>query len=339
MKMPWEIDIPVALIFFNRPKQFKRVFEAVRKARPSKLFLIQDGARENNENDAVNIQKCRDILNDIDWECEVHTDFALKNLGCGRRIYTGLTNCFKEVDRLIILEDDCVPAQSFFAFCKDMLERYLDQRQVGMITGMNHLNTFEKVDSDYFFAKVGSIAGWATWKRTWDLVDYNMEFLNDNETIRVLKNLEKYEEAYHNIYEKACEKKRILDSGGKLTSWSTQYGLAAILNSPLIIVPKVNLMTNIGLSAESANSVSSLKMVPRRQRPLYNLKLYEMNFPLKHPKYIVDDHEYDKLVNNFMNPPKIIALFNKIESIILRLIYGDIKSVFKGIKRRLNKPS
>ena len=196
MKMPWEIDIPVALIFFNRPKQFKRVFEAVRKARPSKLFLIQDGARENNENDAVNIQKCRDILNDIDWECEVHTDFALKNLGCGRRIYTGLTNCFKEVDRLIILEDDCVPAQSFFAFCKDMLERYLDQRQVGMITGMNHLNTFEKVDSDYFFAKVGSIAGWATWKRTWDLVDYNMEFLNDNETIRVLKNLEKYEEEF-----------------------------------------------------------------------------------------------------------------------------------------------
>ena len=337
MKKPWKIDIPVALIFFNRPEQFEKVFSVVRVARPSQLFLIQDGARENNENDAVNIQRCRDVLDNIDWECEIHTDYSSENLGCGRRIYTGLTKCFKLVDRLIILEDDCVPSKSFFPFCKEMLEKYSNERQIGLITGMNHLNTFDKVKSDYFFAKVGSIAGWATWKRVWDLVDFDMNYLSDEEVIRVFENIDKYEPVRRGAYKKACEKKEILNRGGKLTSWSTQFGIVAILNSPLIIVPKVNLMSNIGLTAESANSVRSIKLVPRRQRPLYRLKLFEMEFPLKHPQFIVDDYEYDTLVHNFMSPPKVISIFNKIESIFLRIINGDFESLMKGLKRRFKR--
>lgn len=337
MKKTWEIDIPVALIFFNRPKEFEKVFNTVREAKPSRLFLIQDGAREDNVNDIINIQKCRDILKNIDWECDVNTDYSSTNLGCGRRIYTGLTKCFEEVDRLIILEDDCVPSQSFFPFCKELLEKYKNEKQIGMITGMNHFNTFDKVKSDYFFAKVGSIAGWATWKRMWDLVDYNMDYLAEEEVIRIFDNIDKYVPVWKGAYEKALKKKQILEKGGKLTSWSTQFGLSVMLNSPLIIVPKVNLMSNIGLSEESANSLKSIKLVPRRQRPLYRLKLFEMDFPLRHPKYIVDDYEYDELVNNFMNPPKFIALWNKIESIFLRIINGDFTSLKKGIYRRLKK--
>lgn len=337
MKKKWAIDVPVALIFFNRPKEFEIVFNAVREARPSQLFLIQDGPRKNNENDIINIQKCRDVLENIDWECEIHTDYSTENLGCGRRIYTGLSKCFEQVDRLIILEDDCVPSQSFFPFCQEMLEKYCNERKIGLITGMNHLNIFDKVKTDYFFAKMGSIAGWATWKRVWDLVDFDMECLLDEEVIRIFKNIDKYEPVRRGTYKKAYKKREILQKGGKLTSWSTQFGITAILNSPLIIVPKVNLMTNIGLSAESANSLSNIKLVPRRQRHLYKLKLFEMDFPLKHPKYIVDDYEYDALVHNFMNPPKVIALCNKIESVFLRIIHGDLKSLKKGIKKRLNK--
>lgn len=334
---PVKTDVPVAMIFFNRPEQLKKVFATVKEARPSKLFLIQDGPRENNESDIINIKKCREIFDDIDWECDVVKDFSDVNLGCGRRIFTGITKCFEQVDRLIIIEDDCVASESFFPFCKEMLERYIDSDKIGMITGMNHLNTYNSVKSDYFFARVGSIAGWATWKRTWDKVDFDMDFLNDEEAVHILKGLEKNDSIFGDAYSKACQKHEIMKNGGKLTSWSTQFGIAQILNYPLIIVPRVNLMTNIGLTEESANSVKSIKLVPHRQRALYRLKLYKLDFPLKHPKYIVDDWEYDSLVNNFMNPPKMIAFFNRVESIFLRVVHGDFGSLSRGLKKRLNK--
>ncbi len=331
------LDTPVALIFFNRPEQFQKVFETVKKAAPSKLFLIQDGPRKGNEKDVENIEKCRDILQEIDWECEIYRDFSNENLGCGKRIYTGISKCFEEVDRLIILEDDCVPSQSFFPFCEELLEKYKDDERVGMITGMNHLNTFDEVDSDYFFAMVGSIAGWATWKRSWELTDYDLNNIaNDKNAMRLLMYFEKYATIKNNIYTNIIEKMSILNSGGKLTSWSTQFGLYQYLNSKLIVVPKYNLMSNIGLTAESANSVSSIKLVPHGLRPLYRLKLYNIKFPMKEPKYMMNDIEYCQKVNRLMRPNKFISCYRKIESIVLRIWYGDFKSLLKGLKRKLH---
>jgi len=278
-----QIEIPVALIFFNRPEQFARVFEVVKKAKPSKLFLIQDGPRENNARDVENIQKCRDIIN-VDWECELETDFSEENLGCGKRIFTGLSRCFEQVDRLVILEDDCVPSQSFFPYCQELLEKYKDDQRVGLITGMNHLNTFDAVDSDYFFANVGAIWGWATWKRCWDGVVFNLcETVEDSDAMRLLKNYEQYAPHRTHVYTTAQEKAKQLQRGEKLSSWSTQFGIHQILNSQLVVVPRVNLISNIGLSTESANSPSKIKYVPRGVRPIYQLELFELDFPLKHP--------------------------------------------------------
>lgn len=330
------IDVPVALIFFNRPEQFAQVFETVKKAAPSKLFLIQDGARENNENDVKNIQKCREVLKGIDWECEVHTDFSEENLGCGKRIFTGLSNCFKVVDRLIVLEDDCLPSQSFFPFCAEMLERYKDDARVGLITGMNHLNTFEPVESDYFFADVGSIAGWATWKHSWELASFDLNTIAEDATaMRLLKNYQKYAPNRNTVYDNVLNKAKVLNNGGKLSSWSTQFGISQILQSKLIVVPRVNLMSNIGLADEAANSPSSIKLIPHRLRPLYRLKLYELDFPLKHPKYVVNDIEYCRKVDNLMRPNKAVQIGRKIESIFLRLIHGDGKNLIKSLKRKL----
>jgi len=101
-----EIDVAVALIFFNRPDTLQKVFEKVKKASPSKLFLIQDGPRDNNESDKKLIEKCRNIVNDIDWECKVFKNYSDKNLGSGLRPYTGITWVFEHVDKAIFLEDD-----------------------------------------------------------------------------------------------------------------------------------------------------------------------------------------------------------------------------------------
>ncbi len=332
------IDIPVALIFFNRPEQFAKVFETVKKAAPSQLFLIQDGARENNKKDIENIKKCREILKGIDWECEINQDFSEENLGCGKRIYTGLSKCFEKVDRLVILEDDCVPSQSFFPFCYEVLEKYKNDDRVGLVTGMNHLGEFNEVESDYFFSLVGSIAGWATWKRSWELTNYDLSVITDDkDAMRWLKQFQDYGSTRNKVYNVVLKKKEMLDNGGKLSSWSTQFGIYQILQSKLIVVPRVNLMSNIGLTEESANSVSDIKFIPKGLRKLYELKLYEMEFPLKHPKYVFNDIEYCHRVDDIMRPKKSVARLRLIESLWLRLIHGDAKNLFKKLKKKLFK--
>ena len=176
--MQFNIDVPVAMVFFNRPEQFRIVFEAVKAARPSKLFLIQDGPREGRKDDIDKIDRCREILLEIDWECQVYKNFSDINLGCGKRVYTGLSWAFQYVDRLIILEDDTVPCLSWFTFASNVLEKYKDDNRVGMVTGVNHLGQYNQSGSDYFFATCGSIAGWATWKRVWERNDYDVPFVD-----------------------------------------------------------------------------------------------------------------------------------------------------------------
>ena len=136
---PFKTDIAVAMIFFNRPNTLKTVFESVREARPSKLYLIQDGARANHPEDVENIAKCRGIVNNIDWECEVIRDYSDVNLGCGKRIFTGLGNVFTREKYAAIIEDDIVIGKSFLPFCREMCERYKDDQRIHMISGMNHL--------------------------------------------------------------------------------------------------------------------------------------------------------------------------------------------------------
>ena len=50
-------DLAVLIVFFSRPETLKKVFEQVKKAKPAKLFLACDGARDGNKNDIENIEQ------------------------------------------------------------------------------------------------------------------------------------------------------------------------------------------------------------------------------------------------------------------------------------------
>ena len=117
------IDIPVLLIFFVRPEPLRKVFEEIKIARPSKLYLYQDGARENRPDDIENVMKCREIVKDIDWECEVVYKYQKKNFGCDPSEFISQKWMFEKEEYGIVLEDDDVPSQSFFPFCKELLEK------------------------------------------------------------------------------------------------------------------------------------------------------------------------------------------------------------------------
>lgn len=325
-------EVPVALIFFARPDLLKVTFAAIREARPSKLFLIQDGAREGNRKDEKKIKECRDVVANIDWECEVYTNYSDSNLGCGGRVYSGLSWAFQYVDRLLVLEDDCVPSPSLFPFTADLLERYKNDIRVGMISGMNNLGVYEDCPNDYFFTTSGSIWGWATWKRVWDNVEYDLEFFKDAySTSIVLKTDSKLKGMGEVLSGK-------LRKGHKLSSWSYQLGMAILLQHQMNIVPKYNMINNIGMSEDGANSVSSLRFMPKGLRKLYYMKTYDYKFPLKHPKYVVNDLEFKKRLDRLMGDGyPVVQLYRIVESLFYRIIDGDFSSVKKGFKRRFSK--
>lgn len=329
---PFLNDIPIAIIFFARPELLEITFAAIKQARPSQLFLIQDGARINNKTDLENIIRCHDIVNNIDWKCEVHKNYSEENLGCGMRIYSGLNWVFQYVDRLLIIEDDCVPTPSLFPFAAELLEKYKNDDRIGMICGMNNLGVYEEAPNDYFFTTSGSIWGWATWKRVWDKVEYNLEFLQDSYSTNIVFKTDSKLEPMGRTHLHNLKK------GHKLSSWSYQLGMNMLLQNQINIVPKYNMISNIGLSENSANSVSEIRFIPKGMRRLYNMKTYTYKFPLKHPKYIVNDLEFKRKLDRLMGDGHpLVQWYRLMESMIYRIIGGDLKSIIKGFNRRFLK--
>lgn len=313
-------DVAVALIFFNRPDCLQRTFDAIRTARPSKLFLIQDGPRDNRPDDVKNIALCRDIVSKINWECEVTELFSDVNLGCGMRVYTGLNDTFKEVDKLVIIEDDIVIGESFLPFCKEMLDRYENDQRIGMISGMNHLGVYKDCPYDYFFSSQGgSIWGWATWKRVWDDMDWALSCADDEYANRIIISA-LYNNSYaKSVYKNIHSKRTLYLNGEKQTSWSFQFGYSTgLAQSRLNIVPRVNMISNIGVTKDSVHS-SPLFLIPRKLRCVYNAKTYVIPTPIKHPRLVINDMRYAKKQADIMGMSHLRQISRMFESILYRI--------------------
>lgn len=333
-KHPFNVDVAVLLIFFNRPGCFGQVFEQVKKARPSKLFLYQDGAREGNEKDAIGVKKCREIALDIDWECELHTLFQEKNYGCDPSEYIAQKWAFSHVDKCIILEDDDVPSQSFFPFCKELLERYEDDERVNMICGMNNLETTDSPYS-YLFTETGSIWGWASWKRVIDQWEPNYDILDDAYN---------FEKMIDYLYAKDKSLKTRIkvwhaNKRSGVEHYETINGLCQYSQHRLNIVPTKNMINNIGNTPEgSTHSVSDLKMIPKGLRRIYTMKRHEIEFPLKHPKYMINDVQFQKDLFRVMGTGHpMVKFYRYIEKSFLLLRYEGFGALINKVKRKLGE--
>lgn len=150
---------PIVLFIFNRQDTTRRVFEAIQKARPSRLFIIADGPRANHLGKAEKCKAVRAITEDVDWDCQVKTNYSDINLGCGVRVSTGIDWVFDQVESAIFLEDDCLPHPHFFDFCEELLERYADDSRVMHISGNNHLlyHDIGNAKYSYFFSRYSLI--------------------------------------------------------------------------------------------------------------------------------------------------------------------------------------
>src|SRR5215475_5932578 len=180
---------PIVYNIFNRPSETLRVFDRIREARPEKLLIIADGPRSSRPGEAALCQETRDVLGRVDWPCQVLTNFAESNMGCGRRVASGLDWAFEQVEEAILLEDDCLPDPSFFPYCSQLLERYRAHDRIMMISGNNFQNGVSRTSASYYFSQFQRCWGWATWRRAWRHCDFAMQQWRRAPNLSMLKAL------------------------------------------------------------------------------------------------------------------------------------------------------
>ena len=291
-KKSWKTDVAVLLIFFARSQCLEKVFESIRQARPRALLLWQDGPRQGREDDIENIEKCRKIVENIDWECTVYRKYNEKNIGCDPSIFYAYNWAFEHVDKCIFLEDDQVPSQSFYPYCKELLDRYENDTRISHICGYNYTEVAPSCEADYLFSPTGSGA-WATWKRVVDSWRGDYSFLDNSESADFVA--KKYSRLGEMVLNNA---KRHRATGKEF--WESIIGCNCLFNSQLAIIPKYNLVTNVGLTANSTHSNTAMKYLPKVQRNLFEMKAYELSFPLKHPEFVITNEDYFKRVHIIM---------------------------------------
>lgn len=316
-KFKAEIDVAVLLLFFTRTEITIRTFEQIRKARPTKLFLYQDGPRSNRPDDVENIKKCREAIEStIDWDCEVHRMYQKENYGCDPSEFLSQKWMFNHVDKGIIIEDDDVMSISFFGYCKELLDKYENDTRINMICGMNHLGVYEECPYDYFFVRSGgAIWGWATWKRTIDQWDPTYAFLRNSYAVKNLR--QEFGKENSASFLTTCRKH--LSSGRE--HYESILGSFARLNGTMNIVPKRNMTCNIGVDTETTHSVSDITKLPRAVRKQLYMKTYELEFPLHHPNYIQPDYVYWEKVQKLMYGNRLVRTFQlrRIEALLYRI--------------------
>lgn len=276
----FKLTTPVAFIIFNRPDTTARVFAEIAKAKPSKLLIIGDGARPEKLGEAERVATTRAIINQVDWPCEVLTNFSEVNLGCKKRVSSGIDWVFEQVEEAIILEDDCLPDPSFFRFCQEMLEHYRHDSRIGMISGDNFQLSRTTGPDSYYFSKYTHIWGWASWRDRWQAYDVDMKLWPEvQKEGRLVDLVQSKAELYY--------WRSILDRvyRGKIDTWDYQWSFANWCLGRINILPSVNLISNIGFGNDATRTV-----IPS---PLANLPTQSIRFPLKHPVILARNQDAD----------------------------------------------
>jgi hypothetical protein len=260
-------------------------FRQIAEAKPRKLLVVADGPRISRPGEEVLCGQVRSIFEGISWPCDVLTHFADSNLGCQERVVSGLTWAFSQVEEAIVLEDDCLPDQTFFRFCQALLERYRDDNRVGMISGHNRLPLRMKTDYSYHFSRVPHIGwGWATWRAAWRRYD---RLLKDWPTV-------KWDGILREIYSRNAEVEywtRIFESmhlGTGPNTWDYQWVYTNLINNLLTVRPNVNMVSNIGFGKDATHTHDTASEEAK-------LQAHPMTFPLRHPPYMVPMTSFDDL--------------------------------------------
>lgn len=275
----------ILLLIWRRPIQTRRLIDSLRKISPKKIYISSDGPIFGNFENENLVTKTRElVLSEIDWECEILTNFSKINKGCKKAVTDGINWFFTLEDEGIILEDDCIPNKYFFKFCSDLLEKYRHDERIWAICGNGYQKEKYVNHDSYFFSRYVDIWGWATWKRCWKLYDPEIKSWGNNNSSSILKD----------IFEDKRELKywtKIFDDifyKNKPDTWDYQWQYLCFINSGMACMPFTNTVENIGFGEGATHTNESSSQIFK------NNKKSGIDFPLKHPITFIRSKDCDK---------------------------------------------
>jgi hypothetical protein len=313
-------DIPVLFIAFNRPDYTSKVFDAIKKANPNKLYVCVDGPRDNNENDSKNCELVKNIVCDTHGMTgEVFFLFREENLGCKKSVSDAISWLFSNEEMGIILEDDCLPDASFFKFIRSMLYFYKNDERVGVVSGTNlYSSKFQYNNESYFYSRNINIWGWGSWRRVWDKYDLNLESWRDTVNPDNLKHLipdpivRRY---YEIIFDKMKNK--------EIDTWDYQLFYLCLFNNLLSVVPVLNLISNIGVDGTHSASKTGNHF----------MQSFEISDTLVHPKNVTPNIHFD--MNFFKKKLYMNALTLIVKENIRKVVGPKLFAVGKKWKNKI----
>ncbi|MEH2323858.1 MAG: glycosyltransferase family 2 protein [Nostoc sp.] len=307
------METPVTFIIFKRPQTTEKVFEAIRQAKPTKLFVIADGPRTDRQDEAEKCEATRAIIERVDWNCEVIKNYSDINLGCAKRVSSGLDWVFNNVEETIILEDDCIPDPTFFRLSEELLEKYRNDTRVATISAQNLQFGRKRTNYSYYFSRYNHCWGWASWRRAWQHYDLTIKLWKEVQAENLLhdilvdpKAISYWQRIFQSVYNNPTG-----------ITWDYQWTFACWIQGSLSIIPNVNLISNVGVGVDATHFTSN------QEFSFINMSMQAMEFPLKHPPFIVRNIDADNFTQNTVYKATVLDIFK--EEVKKRLNYSTIK--------------
>jgi hypothetical protein len=312
-------DTAILILIFNRPDYTRQLVDALRGTRPARVYVAADGPRPGRNEHAL-CESARKVIDSIDWECRVEKLYRDNNLGCGKAVSEAITWFFSKEEEGIILEDDCIPHQSFFTFASHLLERYRHDSRVMMVSGTSYIYEDIVSRTPWYFCRYYSVWGWATWRRAWELYDHSMSdwpakksggyldyILPDPRMARV------YEGMFDDV------------TAGRVDTWDLQWVYSCLVNNGLCATSAVNLVRNIGADGThtgAGHAAPWMRMPP--------VKSWHLPSPEPEKKVAIDSQfeklAFTTLLEKFFGTPA-----EKRPMAALRLVKGLVRRVRRAI--------
>lgn len=290
--LDWVLSKAVLFLVFNRPDTTARVFDAIRRAQPPRLYIAADGPRINKLGEDRKVAEVKQIISQVDWPCEVKTLYREWNLGCKVAVSEAITWFFDQEEEGIILEDDCLPHPSFFRYCEELLDRYKDDGRVALISGDNFQFGKRRGEASYYFSRYNHIWGWASWRRAWKYYDPkagSWPALRDGNWLNVLLNNAGERKHWAAMFEAVYK--------GQIDTWDYQWTLTCWSQGMVSVLPNVNLISNIGFGGDATHTHGT---------SIYaDMALEPMEFPLRYPDIILPHREADAFTSHVMFSPSL----------------------------------
>jgi hypothetical protein len=330
-------DIPVVLFLFKRSNTLEKIIERLRKVKPQKIYLLADGAR--NEEEINEIIKCRNLAEHlIDWECQIIKNYAEKNKGVIENIGNGAKWVLKQEPWAIFLEDDNLPEVSFFKFCKEMLIKYKDDNRIMWVCGTNYLGKYD-TEYSYMFTRHLLPCGWASWSQKFlENYDIYLDTLKSDKKLNIFYNTYTSKRLLEQQIYSIKRTKYLIDKNKSKASWDYQMLFSIRSNNLFGISPSVNLIKNIGVDNYSIHGGNTFKnkMVQR----FCGMNSYELIFPLKHPHKVEIDLVYEKKIGKILLMPIKERIQRKIATMIKPILglnpYDSFREYISKNKMRRN---